>query len=129
MMNDTLSNALSKIMNAETRGQESCKVYPASLIIKRVLEILSANQYIGSFKETEDSKGNRLEVQLIGAINKIGAIRPRFAITLGEFEKFEKRFLPAKDFGLIIVSTSSGMMTHTDAKKKGIGGKLIAYCY
>ena len=44
-------------------------------------------------------------------------------------EKFEKRYLPAKGFGLIIVSTSKGLMTHVDAEEKNIGGKMIAYCY
>jgi small subunit ribosomal protein S8 len=129
MMNDPLSNALSKIMNAERLGRESCVVSPVSKVIKNVLEILKDNRYLGGFKETEDSRGNFFEVQLIGAINEVGAIKPRFAITKEEFESFEKRFLPAKDFGILIISTSKGMMTHTEAKKKGTGGKLIAYCY
>jgi len=46
-----------------------------------------------------------------------------------EYEKWEKRFLPAFDFGLLIVSTSQGVMTHKEAREKGIGGRLIAYVY
>ena len=41
----------------------------------------------------------------------------------------EKRYLPAKDFGILIMSTSKGIMTHYDAKKKNLGGKLLSYCY
>ena len=44
-------------------------------------------------------------------------------------EKFEQRYLPAKSFGMLIISTSKGMLTNIQAKEKKIGGKLIAYCY
>jgi len=47
----------------------------------------------------------------------------------GNYEKFEKRYLPAKDFGMIIVSTNQGIMTHIEAKEKGLGGRLLAYVY
>ena len=70
-----------------------------------------------------------LKVNLIGKINNCGVIKPRFAIKSDEFEKFEKRFLLAKDFGIIIVSTNQGLITHREAKKKKIGGKLMAFCY
>ena len=46
-----------------------------------------------------------------------------------EYEKFEKRYLPAKGFGIIIVSTPKGLMIHKEAISKVTGGKLIAYCY
>lgn len=48
---------------------------------------------------------------------------------LPEFEKFEKRYLPAKNMGIIMVSTSQGITTHRMAKEKKSGGRLIAYCY
>ena len=46
-----------------------------------------------------------------------------------EFEKFEKRYLPAKNFGILIVTTPEGIMTHNEAKERGIGGRLLAYMY
>jgi small subunit ribosomal protein S8 len=48
---------------------------------------------------------------------------------MDEYEKFEKRFLPAKGVGVLIVSTIKGIMTHEEAKGKTLGGRLIAYCY
>ena len=45
------------------------------------------------------------------------------------YEKVEKQYLPAKEFGVIIVTTSKGIMTLSQAKELGIGGKLLAYCY
>ena len=58
-----------------------------------------------------------------------GAIKPRFSVKIREMERYEARYLPAKDFGIIIVSTPSGVMTHKQAKEALTGGKLIAYIY
>ncbi len=129
MLNDTLSNVLSVINNAEQRGMKQCSVKPSSKLITKVLEIMNSGLYIGSCKVIEDGKGDVVEISLIGAINKCGSIKPRFSVKIGSYEKFERRFLPAKDFGMLIISTPKGIMTHTDAKARGIGGKLLAYCY
>jgi small subunit ribosomal protein S8 len=37
--------------------------------------------------------------------------------------------LPARNFGFLILTTSDGILTHVEARERGIGGKLIAYCY
>jgi len=66
---------------------------------------------------------------LNGKMNTCKAIRPRHAVKKAGFEKFEKRYLPARDVGLLVVSTPNGVMTHRDAKKKGLGGRLIAFMY
>ncbi|MBU3942166.1 MAG: 30S ribosomal protein S8 [Nanoarchaeota archaeon] len=129
MLNDPLANALSNILNKENARTKECLIKPSSKIIKEVLKIMKNNYYIGEFKEIEDSKGNMLSVQLLNKINKCGVVKPRFSVKKDGYEKFEKRFLPAKDFGILIVSTPNGIMTNDEAKKKGIGGKLLAYCY
>jgi len=129
MLNDPLANALSNILNKENAKTKECLIKPSSKIIKEILNIMKDNYYIGEFKEIEDSKGNMLSVQLLNKINKCGVIKPRFSVKKDGYEKFEKRFLPAKGFGILIVSTPQGIMTNDEAKKKGIGGKLLAYCY
>lgn len=129
MMNDILASALSNIFNAEKVGKEFCIVQPTSKIVKKVLEILQDNHYLGDIKYIENNKGGIFKVNLIGKINKVGVIKPRFSLQNDNFEKFEKRFLPAQDFGLLIISTSKGIMTHYEAKGNKIGGKLLAYCY
>ena len=128
-LNDTLANTLSNILNAEKKGKFVYIAKPASKMIKNVLNILHQRNYLGSLKIMEDSRGGSIEVNLIGNINKCGVIKPRFSIKCDEFEKFEKRFLPAKNFGILIVSTPNGLITHHEAKQQKIGGRLIAYCY
>ena len=129
MLNDPLANALSKILNAENLGRNSCLIKPVSIIIKNVFKIMQANQYIGDYKEIEDGRGNYIRISLLGKINKCGAVKPRYSVKQNEFEKFEKRYLLAKDFGILIVSTPLGIMTHIEAKQKKTGGRLLAYCY
>ena len=128
-LNDTLSNALSHLLNSENTGKTECTLNNASKIMVDVLNILHNAKYIGKFKVVESNKGNTIVVNLIGSLNKCGAIKPRFPVKKEDYEKFEKRYLPAKGFGLLIISTSKGIMTHDQALEKKIGGKLLAYCY
>ena len=69
------------------------------------------------------------DIQLLGRINKCGVINPRFPIQKDEFEDEERAYLPARGFGILVVTTSEGVMTHEDAKEKSIGGRLLAYIY
>jgi small subunit ribosomal protein S8 len=129
MLNDPLSNTMSKIANAERSAKKEVLMTPTSKTIKKILEIMNENNYLGTYTEVEDSKGNLLKINLLGMINKCGAIKPRYAVKKDDYEKFEKRYLPAKDFGIIIVSTSKGIMTHIQAKQQNLGGRLLTYCY
>ena len=85
--------------------------------------------YISGFEPIDDRREGMLRVQLAGKINECAAIKPRYAVRKNEFEKYEKRYLPSFDVGTIIVSTSKGVFTHTQAKEKELGGRLLAYVY
>jgi small subunit ribosomal protein S8 len=128
-LNDPLANVLSFIKNYENLGKIELITANNSKVIRTILGILQNEGYLGSFEEIEDAKGKVIKINLLGKINKIGVIKPRFAIKRADFEKFEKRFLPARGFGLLILSTSQGIMTNVEAKAKNIGGKLLCYCY
>lgn len=128
-MNDTLSSALSNIFNAEKIGKQNCLVKPMSKTIKLILELMKSQGYIGEIEYSENLKGGQAKINLLGAINKCGSVKPRYNVKRNEFEKFEKRYLPAKDFGFLIVSTSKGVITHIEAKEKNLGGRLLAYFY
>jgi len=127
-LNDPLSNVLSNILNCEKAGKKECTVKNSSSLIKKSLQIMKENKYIGDFKEFK-GRGSHIKINLIGKINKCGVIKPRFSIKKNQMEKYEKRYLPAKDFGVIIISTNKGLITHYQAKEKGIGGRLIYYVY
>lgn len=129
MLNDPLANTMSLILNNESIGKSECLIKPVSKVIKELLKVMKENGYVGDFKEVEDSRGNYIKLNLIGSINKCSVIKPRYSVKSNDFEKFERRYLPAKDIGILCVSTPRGIMTHYDAKSKKIGGRLLAYCY
>ncbi len=122
-MQDTVANALNCIMNAKRAGKISCSV-PSSKLSIAVLKILKKGGYVNDYKQ-ENSK---VTIE-IGKINECKAIKPRFYVTISNYNKFMERYLPARDFGFLIVSTSKGLMTHKEAIEKNVGGSLIAYCF
>jgi len=127
MRHDILSDVLFILNNTENIGKRSCDV-PASNLVKNVLSVIQKSGYIGSFDFTDERK-EKFRVELVGRINKTRIIRPRFSVKKDEYEKWETRFLPAKDFGLLIVSTPKGVMSQNDAIEKGLGGKLLGFIY
>ncbi len=129
MEHDNFAAAFSKILNAEKAAKSEVIIRPARNLLKQALDLLKENNFIFGYEEIGDGKGGLLKVSLNGNINKCLAIKPRFPVTKEEYEKFEKRFLIGKDFGLLIISTSKGLMTNKKAKEIGLGGKLVAYVY
>ncbi|MHC1635813.1 MAG: 30S ribosomal protein S8 [Candidatus Methanospirareceae archaeon] len=127
--NDTLADALSAIKNAERVGKMECIVKPASKVIGSVLKVMREGGYIKDFEFIEDGRAGLFYVKLRGKINNCNAIKPRFNVRVKEFEKWEKRYLPARDFGLLIVTTSKGIMSHRKAIEMGVGGQLLAFVY
>src|SRR3989344_1329633 len=121
MEHDPFAAAFSKILNAERAAKFEVIVAPISKVLKKTLEILQENSYIGGYEEIKNDKGGALKIVLNGSINKCLAIKPRFPITRDKYDKFEKRFLIGKDFGILIVSTPKGMMTNKKAKELGLG--------
>ncbi len=129
MLNDPLANALSLIKNAEIKGKGTCIIQPSSKLIGGVLNLLKEKGYIGEFEYVEDGKAGVFQVRLTGNINNCGVIKPRYPVKRDDLEKWESRYLPARDFGLLILTTTQGIISHNEAKKSGIGGKVLAYVY
>ena len=128
-LNDSLANALSLILNNEVIGKQDCVIKPISFVIKEVAKVMKEAGYIQEIEEVEDGRGNYLKLKLTGKINKCGVVKPRYNTKITNYEKFEKRYLPSKDLGILVISTNQGIMNHDEAKKKKIGGKLLAYCF
>jgi small subunit ribosomal protein S8 len=126
---DTLANGLITIINNEMRNKRECVISPASKLLGRVLRIMQLNGYIGEFEFIDDGRAGKFKVQLLGRINKCGAVRPRFAVKVDGFENWEKKFLPSRDVGIMVVSTSQGVIAHREAEEKNLGGRLLAFVY
>ena len=128
-MIDTLANGLTTIMNNEMRRKREGVINTASKLLGRVLRVMQLNGYIGEFEFVDDGRSGKFKVQLLGRINKCGAIKPRIPVSLKEIENWEKRFLPSRDIGVLVVSTSQGILSHREVKERKIGGRLLAFVY
>ncbi|WP_457615228.1 30S ribosomal protein S8 [Methanopyrus sp.] len=126
---DPLADAMATIKNNEIVGNKECVIEPASKLIGRVLKVMQEYGYIGSFEFIDDGRSGKFLVKLVGRINDCGVIKPRHPVKKDEWEYWEQRYLPARDFGVLIVTTPEGVMSHYEAKEKGIGGRLLAYVY
>ncbi|HIC98639.1 MAG TPA: 30S ribosomal protein S8 [Pyrodictiaceae archaeon] len=132
VMLDTLANALAAIMNAEMRAKPEVVIWPASKLIAAVLRVMQQEGYIGEFEYIDDGRWGKIRVRLLGRINKCGVIKPRFPVKykdLINMPDWLRKYLPSRDVGVLILSTSRGVMSHKEAIRQHIGGVLLAYVY
>ena len=114
--------------NAEKIGRHFV-IVPASSLVKEVLTVIQRAGYIGDFEFLDDGRSGHFRINLVGRINKSRSIRPRFAVRKDEFEKWEGRYLPAKGFGILVLSTPKGVMNQKEAAEHATGGRLLAFVY
>ena len=129
MQHDILSDALSAIKNAKRAGKKEVLIRPASNLIRDVLKVMQKENYIGEFEFIDDEKGGQFKIEIKKDLNSCNSVRPRFYVKKTEYLKWEKRYLPARGIGILIISTSKGVLSHNEAKEKAVGGTLIAYVY
>jgi small subunit ribosomal protein S8 len=128
MSRDLVSGLFTTLQNSEMVRNREC-IYYASKLIGEMLKTLQRHGYIGAIEYIEDGRGGKFRIQLLGRINRAAPIRPRFSVKKDEYEKWEQQYLPSKDIGILMVTTSQGVMSHKEAKTKGLGGKLLGYVY
>lgn len=124
---NTTTDILNRMMNAKRAGRAFCEAAASNFLI-RVLDVMKKNKYI-SYKIQEDENGQKKAMIEFVKLNECRVISPRFYVKIGEIDKYVKRYLPARDMGIIIISTNKGLVTHQEAEEKRLGGVLIAYCF
>ncbi len=98
---------------------------PLSLLLFNKFE----TGYIGEFEIIDDHRAQKIVVELNGRLNKCGVISPRFDVEVSEIEKWIVNLLPSRQFGHIVMSTTYGIMTHEEARRKKTGGKVLGFFY
>jgi small subunit ribosomal protein S8 len=127
-MTDHLADALNTIKTHEMVGQNTCAV-KATGLTEAVLRVLKEHRYLKDYSFVDNGRGGHFEVHLDGRINDCGVIKPRMPVKRHEWAQKEQSFIPGFGVGVLIVSTSNGIMTNADAEKMHIGGRLLAYVY
>lgn len=127
-LNDPIANALNNINNAEMASKQNC-LLNHSKFLESVLVLLKKNGYVKQYKVVDKKPIKQIVVYLDGKINKCKAVKPRYPVKRQDFEKFEKSYLISRDVGILIVSTTDGIMSHKEAKEKNLGGRIIGFVY
>lgn len=126
---DLLNDALVSLRHADRDGRPKVEISPTSKLIGEVLRIFREHGYIEEFTFVPTGRGGRYDVSLSRRINSCGVVKPRIAVPHDGLERYEARFLPAQDFGLLVLSTNHGVLAHPQARELKIGGRLLAYVF
>jgi len=124
-----LADCLKTISNAEKRGRRQVLIRPSSKVVVKCLQKMQEHGYIGEFEIIDDHRSSKIVIELTGRLNKCGVISPRFDVSYGELEKWVVNLLPSRQFGHILISTTYGIMTHEEARRKKTGGKILGFFY
>ena len=104
-------------------------MHPVSKVLIKILRLMQKNGYINEFTVIDDARAGKIIIDLNGRLNKCGVISPRFDLKLNKFEDFCTSVLPSRQFGHVILTTNQGIMTHEEARRKAIGGKVLGFFY
>lgn len=124
MSQDIVADALNMMMNAVRAKKKTIVMKHHSKLLLSLLALAKLKGYVKNYK----LEGTELHIE-IGKLHGCNAIKPRFVVGVSDVEKYVPRYLPAKEIGILIVSTNQGLMTHHTAQEKKIGGSLIAYLF
>tara|TARA_Y100000310_G_scaffold247066_1_gene252586 strand:- start:68 stop:448 length:381 start_codon:yes stop_codon:yes gene_type:complete len=126
MSQDIVADALNMIQNAKKARKETIKINRISNLLIEILKIMKQEGAIKRYKI--DGKEKSVTIT-IGDLTECRAIKPRFSVDKNQIEKYRRRYLPARNLGIMIISTNKGLVTHAEAQEENIGGSLIAYFY
>ncbi|HOB86590.1 MAG TPA: 30S ribosomal protein S8 [Bacillota bacterium] len=130
-MTDPIADMLTRIRNANMVRHESVDI-PASNMKRAIAEIMKQEGFIKDYEYIPDNKQGVIRIWL-----KYGANRERVITGLKRISKPGLRVYVKKDelpkvlggLGVAIISTSQGVMSDRDARKKAIGGEVLCYIW
>lgn len=131
VMTDPIADFLTRIRNANSVNHEKVEI-PASKQKKTLAEILKGEGFIKDYEFIEDGKQGVLRLYL-----KYTADKHKVITGIKRISKPGLRVYANKDevprvlggLGIAIISTSRGIMTDKEARKRGLGGEVICYVW
>ena len=124
---DPIADMITRIRNAQLRTLDSVSI-PSSKFRARILDVLKEEGYISDYKFLTDkkNKGSLLVdlkysngLPVIKEITRVSKPGRRIYTRAGSIPKIKN------GLGIVIVSTSMGIMSDNDARSKNIGGEII----
>nr|YP_009395841.1 ribosomal protein S8 [Herposiphonia versicolor]ARW64821.1 ribosomal protein S8 [Herposiphonia versicolor] len=132
MINDTISDMLTKIRNANLAKHQIVQI-PATKMTRNIIKVLQEEGFIYEFKEIETSLKQYILVSLkYRGKNKKPIITELKRISKPGLKVYAShKELPKVlgGIGIAIISTSKGIMTDKAARQFGLGGEILCYIW
>ena len=128
---DTIADMLTRIRNANAAKHDTVDI-PASNMKKAIADILVNEGYIKGYQVIEDGKQGVIRVTLKYTPTKQKVIRGIRRVSkpgLRIYAGYEDMPRVMNGLGIVIVSTSKGLMTDKKARAQKIGGEVIAFVW
>lgn len=124
-MVDPIADMLTRIRNANAVGKMVVDV-PYSKTKHAVADVLSAHGFLANVAVNEEGR-KALQLELADPRNHGGITEIHRVSKPGRRVYVSRDDIPnvLRGRGLVVVSTSSGVMSGAEARKKGVGGELI----
>jgi len=130
-MTDPIADMLTRIRNANLRRKEQVDV-PASNLNESIVRLLAEEGYIQGYRRLDENVQGVLRITL-----KYGENRERVIEGLERRSKPGRRLYVDRDhiprvrsgLGMAILSTSQGVLTDRECRRRGIGGEVICYIW
>ncbi len=133
-MIDSISDMLTRIRNAYAAGHEAV-VMPMSNLRFAIAEVFAKEGFVESVQVVADEENDaRKNLRIVLKYNRISSTVKKPALEgIRQISKQgQRRYVKKNDihkvrngYGLSVISTSQGVMSGKDARKKGLGGEFI----
>lgn len=127
---DTIADTLTRVRNAQLAGHRSVKV-PSSKMAKSILAVLKSEGFIDGFDVVKDESKPFEECNIFLKYYESGLPVISFARRVSksgrrQYMGVEKLPRVSSGLGMSIVSTSQGVISDREARKRKIGGEVLA---
>lgn len=130
-MTDPIADFLTQVRNANQAGKAEVNL-PYSRLKAELAGVLKREGYIADFYAEKQENGlQRLKVQMkqMGKERPIVGIRRISKPGLRNYCGAQEMPRVLGGMGISIVTTSKGVMTGHEARKRGVGGEILAYVW
>ncbi|WP_104711420.1 30S ribosomal protein S8 [Helicobacter felis] len=127
MVNDIVADSLTRIRNASMRRLEVTELYYAKIVVS-ILEIFKNRGFITNYQVVQKEGKNFISVELayddkgravISEIKRLSKPGRRLYKQASELKRFKN------GYGVIVVSTSKGVITNEEAYRQNVGGEVL----
>ena len=131
-MTDPVADLLTRIRNG-SKAQKNAVDVPASNLKREIVRILIERKYLKDLVEIPDNKQGILRVYLRYASADEPVIKGIQRVSKPGLRRYldaeQVRLSTHNSRGIVVISTSQGVMTNFEATRKGIGGEADARCW